>query len=58
MSDPLAIILGSLMCAAVFLAILIGIRLVWLVRVWAEDRRREKEYADAWLRTHPRGRHE
>lgn len=56
MSDLAAITVGSLIIAAVLVCIFLVVRIVWLVRVWAEDRRREQEYADAWLRAHRRER--
>jgi uncharacterized protein (DUF2062 family) len=52
MSDLAAILIGSLICAAILAGIFLTVRVVWLLRVWAEDRRREQEYADAWLRAH------
>ena len=56
MSDLAAILVGSLICAAVLVCIFLAVRIVWLIRVWAEDRRREQEYADAWVRAHRRER--
>jgi hypothetical protein len=56
--EAAAIVIGCLVSAGIIAAILLGVRVVWLARMWADDRRREKEYADAWLRTHRGGRHE
>lgn len=52
MSDLAAIVLGCLIAAGILACIFLVVRIVWLIRVWADDRAREKEYADAWLRTH------
>jgi len=52
MSDLAAITVGSLIVAACLAAVFLTVRIVFLCRVWAQDRRREQEYADAWLRTH------
>jgi hypothetical protein len=56
MSDLAAIFIGSLICAGVLFCVFLTVRVVWLLRVWAADRRREQEYADAWLRAHRRER--
>jgi hypothetical protein len=52
MSDIAAIVLGCVIAAGLLACVFLTVRIVWLVRVWAEDRRREKEYADAWVRAH------
>lgn len=46
-------ILGVLACIAGLVAIVATCHLlVQLARDWAEDRRREQAYADAWCATH------
>ncbi len=52
MSDVVAILFGAFLSALVIALILVSVRVAWLIGLWREDRRREKEYADAWVRTH------
>ncbi len=52
-------VLGVLACIAGLAALVATCHLlVTLARDWAEDRAREKEYADAWCRTHLAHQHD
>lgn len=43
---------------AITSAVIVGVYLYRYARDWAEDRRREQEYADAWCATHLKHQHD